>query len=143
MLISIRDIKGTTLYARFRRSDGKYWNNTAWVTTDEVAGRTALTEHADADPRESLFTVEVTPPMICVVEVVRQLTGEVIGSETTHMDAVASGVETLLDIGQGKWEIVNQQMVLYTRGGTELMVFDLKDKFGSPTDVGAYQRIPV
>lgn len=58
----------------------------------------------------------------------------------TGVNMLLTGQNTLLDIGQGDWEILNNQMIFYTRSGEELMRFNLLDKAGNATEDGAYKR---
>lgn len=53
-------------------------------------------------------------------------------------------VERVLKIEQGRWLIKNFQLTLYdTDGSTPLVIFDLKDKFGQPTEDKPFERTPV
>lgn len=60
----------------------------------------------------------------------------------TGLNQVLTDAEKLLDIGQGKWEIANNQMVFYTRAGAELMRFNLQDANGNPSMTEVFKRIP-
>lgn len=59
------------------------------------------------------------------------------------VNLLLSGVSTLLDIGQGKWEIVANQMIFYDRAGDELQRFNLQDLSGNPTMGDVFKRVPV
>ncbi len=61
----------------------------------------------------------------------------------TGINLVLTEVGTLLDIGQGKWEIVNNQMVFYKKTGAELMRFNLQNKSGVGSETEIFKRIPV
>lgn len=53
-------------------------------------------------------------------------------------------VERVLKIEQGRWQIKNYQLTIFDTDGTSpLVVFDLKDKLGKPTEEEPYERDPV
>jgi len=60
-----------------------------------------------------------------------------------QLDAAQTNVDELLDIEEGKWEIVNNQMIFYRRNGTELMRFNLYDASNNPTMTKVYKRVKV
>jgi hypothetical protein len=61
----------------------------------------------------------------------------------TGLNQVLADTGTLLDIGQGQWEIANNQMIFYARSGAELMRFDLQDKTGTASETQVFKRVPV
>lgn len=53
-------------------------------------------------------------------------------------------VKRVMKIEQGRWKIKNYQLTIYDTDGTSpLVVFDLKDKLGKPTEEAPYERDPV
>ena len=60
-------------------------------------------------------------------------------------DTIAWGdIAFVRQIEQGRWKIVNKQMIFYASdGSTPIKTFDLKDKNGQPTELDAYERVPV
>lgn len=59
-------------------------------------------------------------------------------------DDFGSKVHTLYDIEMGKWEIVNDQFILYGSDNlTVLKTFDLFDLDGDPTSIAPAKRVPV
>lgn len=60
----------------------------------------------------------------------------------TGINLLLTEVGTLLDIGQGKWEIANNQMIFYKKTGVELMRFNLQDASGAPNMSAVFKRIP-
>lgn len=61
----------------------------------------------------------------------------------TGVNLLLTNVGTLLDIGQGKWEIAGNQMIFYKKTGVELMRFNLQNKAGVGSDTEIFKRIPV
>ena len=53
-------------------------------------------------------------------------------------------VELIRKIQTNRWKIENNQLVIYDDDGvTPLKVFNLKDKYGNPSEVNVYEREPV
>jgi len=52
-------------------------------------------------------------------------------------------VELLRKIQTNRWKIENNQLIIYDDDGeTPLLVFDLKDKLGQPTEINVFERVP-
>lgn len=49
-------------------------------------------------------------------------------------------ITDIADALLGSWEIVNKQMIFYRRDNSELMRFDLTDKFGNPSEHSVFKR---
>lgn len=157
MIIPIRYTRGAgnaALYVRLRNGLGQFWDFTAlaWIWIETTDCRRFFAERADSDAAESLYVVDIAIPSggPCVAEAVLAADGTVIGTDTTAIettlsavDSMVAGISTLLDIGQGDWQVVNNQMVFYTRGGSELMRFNLYNKHGDPTEAAAFRRAKV
>lgn len=171
MLVPISYAKGagnTAIYLRVRNSTGYYWDfvGLGWLANETADCKRFFIEHADSDPDESLYMVEVTFPANgpWVTEAVRAVDNSRLGVETTAIDAVSADLndiqatqadmntaltmllandETLLDIGQGDWQVVDNQMIFFKRDGTELMRFDLKNRAGSPAESNVFKRSKV
>jgi hypothetical protein len=62
----------------------------------------------------------------------------------TISEEIKSDVAQLKKIGNNRWRILNNQMIIYdTDGITPLRTFDLKDKDGNATEQNVYERVPV
>ena len=60
------------------------------------------------------------------------------------LDDVYAEVVLIRKILTNRWKIVNNQLIIYDDDGeTELIVFDLKDKDGYPTETNVFERVPV
>ena len=58
----------------------------------------------------------------------------------TKIDGLQPLLQRLLDIEQGTWKIIDNQLVVYSPAGVELLVHNLKDKNGLPTSVSPFLR---
>lgn len=56
------------------------------------------------------------------------------------LSTINTSVDTLLDVEQGNWKIINNQMIFYTRAGGELMRFDLLNAAGDPSMTEVFER---
>jgi hypothetical protein len=45
-----------------------------------------------------------------------------------------------MDIEAGNWKIENKQMIFYRIDGSEMMRFDLYDKYGNPAEINVFER---
>lgn len=171
MLVPIRYIKGAgnaAIYLRVRNSPGNFWDfvGLGWLANETADCRKFFAEHPDSDTAESLYIVDVTLPISgpWIIEAVLVIDNSVLGAETTAIDALStdlnniqatqadintavtlllSNTTTLLDIGQGNWQIVANQMIFSKRDGTELMRFNLQDKNGLPAEANVFKRLKV
>ena len=85
-------------------------------------------------------TMVVIEPSYNVSVTIAQSTSAVI-SEVTD---IRTDLAFIKQIEQGRWKIINNQMIFYdTDGVTPIRTFDLKDKGGQPTMIDAFERIPV
>lgn len=55
---------------------------------------------------------------------------------------VRAGVQRLVDIQQGEWDISGNQLRLLDQNGSNLVTFNLRDLNNNPTMGGAYRRYP-
>lgn len=56
------------------------------------------------------------------------------------IDELRPSIQRLLDIEQGTWKIINDQLVVYSPDGEELLVHDLEDQNGLPTSISPFVR---
>jgi hypothetical protein len=102
MLASVRYEKGhgnTSIFARARNQSGQVYNfiTTTWVGTEGSATKVFLTEYADGDPIDSLYSADVAfPNLESIQEVVDSSSSLVIGSGV-YSPVSASGL-TLAEI---------------------------------------------
>ena len=62
----------------------------------------------------------------------------------TIVNSMSTKVDSLYDIGYGKWEIKNNQMIFYRSDNvTEVARFNLFDENGIPTMDAVFQRVKV
>jgi len=74
-----------------------------------------------------------------------------VGSIDTSIGGIESDVGSMIpdlafikQIEQGRWKIVNNQMIFYGANGvTPIRTFNLKDRKGEPTELSPYERVPV
>lgn len=59
------------------------------------------------------------------------------------LSTLTENMGRLLDVSEGNWEIVNNQMVFYTREGDVLLTFDLLNKRGVASDTEVFKRVKV
>lgn len=59
---------------------------------------------------------------------------------TNTIDDVAVDLSFIKSIEEGKWEIVNNQMILYDVNLVEVIRFNLFDNVGNPTSENIYKR---
>lgn len=65
-------------------------------------------------------------------------------SELEAHRAVEPDITLMRKIQTNRWKIENNQLVIYDDDGvTPLKVFNLKDKYGNPSEVNVYEREPV
>ena len=55
---------------------------------------------------------------------------------------IRAGVQRLVDIEQGEWDISGNQLRLLDQDGSNLVTFNLRDLNNNPTMGGAYKRLP-
>jgi len=53
---------------------------------------------------------------------------------------IVQKLQDLIDIEKGEWFINNNQMIFYRIDGTEMMRFNLFDKYGEPSEVNIFKR---
>lgn len=58
----------------------------------------------------------------------------------TKIDGLQPLIQRLLDIEQGTWKILNNQLVVYSPEGEELLKHDLIDRHGFATSTSPFQR---
>ena len=78
------------------------------------------------------------------VNIILETTGNALAIETTSnsdIQDIKTMLNILLDVEQGNWEILNNQMIFYKRDGSELMRFNLYDKSGQPSETNVYKRV--
>jgi hypothetical protein len=68
---------------------------------------------------------------------------DLLASILTNTNGTNSDIADIADAHLGNWEIVNKQMVFHRRDGTELMRFNLSDKFGNASDHNVMKRVKV
>ena len=56
------------------------------------------------------------------------------------IDEIAENVTFMRDIEEGKWEIVNNQMIFYDSDLNEIIRFNLFDNVGNPASENIYKR---
>lgn len=56
---------------------------------------------------------------------------------------VNNNLDDLTDAYLGNWEISNNQMIFFRRDGSELIRFNLSDKFGNASDHNVFKRVKV
>jgi len=61
--------------------------------------------------------------------------------DRVKMQDIINNLNILLDIEQGDWEVRGNQMIFYTRQGTELMRFNLFDNLDRPTNINVFKRL--
>jgi len=61
-----------------------------------------------------------------------------------ELELIYGNVSKLLKIETGRWKIENNQLFIYDSDETTILYkFDLKDKFGHPSDKDVFEREPV
>jgi len=61
----------------------------------------------------------------------------------SSLATMESDLAFIKQIEQGRWKILNNQMIFYASDGTTpIRTFNLKDKSGSPAEANVYERIP-
>ena len=110
------------------------------VSTGDFLG----SEATPADvPAAGATLVEIEASTVLAKEASLTAIQEAQADLATGINQLLTNTEILLDAGQGKWEIVGNQMIFYRRNGSELMRFDLQDANGAPSMTAVYKRVPV
>jgi len=133
MLFFVRTIKGlgnSTVYARIKNNSGLYWDFSAltWVATDVGAStRVYLSELADGDPVESLYSQEAVIPAggPWIEEAVDLTDGSVIAYDNAVMGEL-SAIPTTKSTWQEKIEFIFQYLA-NKRTSTESIEILYKD----------------
>lgn len=89
------------------------------------------------------LTADYNPAKTAATQASADLIAGGVADAQSGINLLLTGVGTLLDIGQGKWEIAANQMIFYDRAGDELQRFNLQDLAGSPTMGDVFKRVPV
>jgi hypothetical protein len=63
---------------------------------------------------------------------------------STEIVPILNDVSKILKIEAGRWKIMNNKMYFYDEDGTTILyTFNLKDKYGNPTEQSVFERIRI
>ena len=104
------------------------------ATTCYVGGGNLVAVNASG---VSMFPIE--PSTNVTVQLTKSSSATLLNQET-----MASDLAFIKQVEQGRWKIVNNQMIFYDLDGiTPIRTFALKDKAGNPAEQSIYERVPV
>ena len=129
------------------------YNNSPLNTTySDFSGRVKFSNlsNANADLIIRLASGMVWLDSTCTtgnvkVNGIGEIVDESNGTTVNIVGLVTGGdIQKIKKIEQGRWKILNNQMIFYDSDGiTPLVTFDLKDADGNPAEQNIYERVPI
>ena len=124
-------------------SGGFYKFTFDWTSEDISAAYVlridAGTEIVNAAQRYIRMRIEQLDNVANLVKSVETASNNLTGS----INGIYPYIQRLVDIEQGSWKIVSNQLLVYSPGGDLLLRHDLKDQNGLPTSSNPFTRLAV
>jgi len=86
-------------------------------------------------PNNRVYTIEIGGSSLTNKE-----HNKLMSLENYNDTNIVQKLQDLIDIEKGEWFINNNQMIFYRIDGTEMMRFNLFDKYGEPSEVNIFKR---